>query len=158
MRRPKYPLEPLAQLRQRKANEAAEAFATAVVERENAERACVDAERRRAMHEAEAHELRQAEADALGRGELRAGDLARTGAWELGVSAQRQRHDDAVERAKGQEGRARDGERDARERVASARADVDVVDKDRAKWRDSQLRREEAQEEEAASEAWRRKG
>ncbi len=156
MRRPEYPLEPLAQLRQRRVDEAAKGLAAAVAERERAEQARARAEQQRAMHEAAAHELRQDEADALGRGELRAADLARAGAWELGIAAQRQRHDEAVERAKGEEGRAHEGEREARERVAATRTDADLVDKDRAKWLGAERLREEAREEEAASEAWRK--
>ena len=158
MRRPKYPLEPLAELRDRRIDAAVGELAGAVREREKAERARAEAEQRRTSHEAASAEVRRGEADALARGELRAADLTRGGAWELRIAAERAKQDETVDRARGEEGRAIAGEKDAKGKVASAEADAKVVSRDREKWNDAVRRREEAREEEAAAEAWRRKG
>jgi hypothetical protein len=155
MRRPRYPLEPLVELRDHHVDRAAAGLAGAIAKREDAERGRGAAEAVRAAHEASARQVRAAESDALDRGELRAADLAGADAWEARVAAESTAMSSEVERARTAEERARDGERAARGDLASRRAEADVVAKDRARWVDAQGRRTEAKEEEEASEIWR---
>jgi hypothetical protein len=157
MRRRRYPLEPLAELRDRKVDQAACGLAVAIAEREAAEHGRRTAEEARVSHDSAAHNVRTAEADALARGELCVSDLARADAWELRVGAERASLTAEIDRARGAEQRARDGERSAQGELTSRRADADVVESDRARWVDAQRRQSEAKDEEAAAEAWRPK-
>jgi hypothetical protein len=157
MRRPKYPLEPLVELRDRRVDQAAVGLAGAIGQREQAERGRRAAEAVRDAHDVQADEVRAAEADALAQGALRASDLANAGAWEVRVAAERAALVSHVERAQGAEHRAREGEQVARDEVAARRADAGVVAKDQVRWAEQQRRRFEAKEEEAASEVWRPK-
>jgi hypothetical protein len=158
MRRPKYPLEPLAKLREQKVDEATRALAGAVANREKAERARAGAELRRASHEADARGLRQAERGALERGELKAADLARAGAWEMRVAEDREKLEAVVKSTREEEKKARQGEAEARADATARRADAEVVEKDRTRWREGERKHAEAKEEEAATEAFRRRG
>jgi hypothetical protein len=157
MRRPRYRLEPLAELRDHQVEQAAVGLADAIAKREDAEHGRRAADATRAAHDAAAGQVRATESGALDRGELRAVDLAGAGTWELRVAAESTAMASAVERSRTAEERARDGERVARDEVATRRAAADVVAKDRARWLDEQRRRIEAKEEEAASEIWRPK-
>jgi hypothetical protein len=157
MRPPKYPLEPLARLRAQKVDEAARVLAGAVTTRETAERVRLGAEQRRASQEEEAKGVRDVEAEELLRGDLRVADLARAGAWEVRVASEQEKLALALTRAREEEGKAREGEKEARESVAAKRADAEVVEKDAARWREGVRKRAETKEEDAASEAWRRK-
>jgi hypothetical protein len=157
MRRRRYPLEPLAELRDTRVDQAVRGLAAAIAERDQAERGRRAAEESRASHDTAAARARSAEADALAHGELRVSDLARADAWELRVAAERAALTAEVDRARGTEHRAREGEQVARGEVASRRADADVIERDRARWTDAQRRQLEARDEEAASEAWRPK-
>lgn len=155
MRRPRYPLEPLVELRDHQVDRAAAGLAGAIANREDAEQGRRAADAARAAHEAAAHQVRVAESEALDRGELRAADLAGADAWEARVTHESAAMASAVERARTAEDRAREGERAARGDLAARRADADVVAKDRARWADEQRLRADAKEEEAASEIWR---
>ena len=157
MRPPKYALEPLAQLRDRKVDEAARALAGAVGEREAAEVERARAEQARAGHERAVRGACADEQQALERGELTAADLARADAWQIRVAAERASHDASLARARDVEGRARAKEQGAREQVASRRADAEVVANDRARWQEEQRKRAEARDEEAAAEGRRPK-
>jgi hypothetical protein len=157
MRPPKYALEPLAQLRDRKVEEAARALAQAVGEREAAEAERARADQARAGHERAVRGARVAERQVLERGELTAADLARADAWEIRVAAERAAHDASLARARDAEARAQAKEQGARELVASRRADAKVVANDRARWQDAQRKRAEARDEEAAAEGRRPK-
>jgi hypothetical protein len=156
MRPPRYPLEPLAKLREDQAEAAVRGLAKAVAGRDAAERARRSAEERRNAHEAAAERVRRGELEALGRGELRAGDLARAGAWETRVATEGEAMASEVIQARGVEALARDAEHAARTEVATRKAGAQVVDADRARWRDGLRRKAEAKEEEAAEEAFRR--
>jgi hypothetical protein len=155
MRPPRYALEPLAKLREEKVDAAVRGLATAVAKRDEAERGRRATEERRAAHEAAAARVRQAERDALERGELRAGDLARADGWEVRVAAERASIAADVEQARSTESRARDAEQQAKGEVASRKADAEVLEKDRARWTDDLRKRGEAREEEEAAEAYR---
>jgi hypothetical protein len=157
MRRRRYPLEPLAELRDRRVDQAVHELAASIAGRDEAERSRRAAEESRSSHNSAAQRARVAEADALARGELRVSDLARADAWELRVAAERAALTAEVDRARGAEHRAREGEHAARGEVASRQADAEVIEKDRARWADAQRRQSDARDEEAASEAWRPK-
>lgn len=151
----KYPLEPLLQHRERKVDDATAELGDAVRAREDAEEAKRRAERAKQEAEERAARVRAEEAERLERGELRAGDLAAAGQWEVGV-----RHAIAdLARVEGQAGaraeEARTAEDEARAALAREKADRDVVAKDRARFTDKVRRVSEAAEEESAEEAHR---
>jgi hypothetical protein len=154
---PKYPLEPLAALRARRAEAAALELAGAIRDREAAARTLRVAELRRDGHARVVSAVRGAERDALGRGELCARDLARADAWGIRAALERQLLAGAVGRAETAAASASAHEREAQEAVASRRADAHVVAGHRARWNEGERRRVEAREEEASSEAWRPK-
>src|SRR5262245_57015064 len=87
-RMPKYPLKPLLEHRERTARDATEELGKAVRGRETAEAERQRAEGRRKDAEARTEAVRRGEAESLGRGELRAIDLARAEAWEVSARAQ----------------------------------------------------------------------
>jgi len=154
----KYPLDPLAQLRAKQVDDATRELAATVKAREEAERAeaLARSERQRLAEESKA--VRDAERAALERGELRASDLMNADAWALRAREEEamaaRREIEATKRT----GAAKVGEEHARDRTAQRRADADVVERDRAKWEDRERRVTEAKAEEAAEEAWRRRG
>ena len=154
---PKYPLEPLAELREKKVEAAALELAEAVRKREAAARTLLAAELRRDAQARAVAGLRQSEHGALSRGELRARDLARADAWGIRVAGERQSLVGAVDHARASEATARGQERDAQGTLAARRADAQVVAGHRTRWDDEARHRLEAREEEASSEAWRRK-
>jgi len=157
MRPPRYPLEPLAKLREDQAGAAVRGLAAAVAGRDAAERARRLAEQRREAHESASTRVRETEQEALARGELRVGDLARAGAWETRVASEGETMASAVERARSTETRARAVEQSAQGDVATRKAAVEVVGADRARWQDAHRKKADAREEEAAEEAFRRK-
>jgi hypothetical protein len=151
----KYPLDSLLELRENEADRAAKVLAEAVRQREGAERAKRDAveAKRRAADEARA--IREAELARLEAGHLKAADLMRGDAWAAGVAAQQSRLEDEVMRAGERVAEARSAEGSAQSEVTARKADVDVVEKDRAKWQDRARREAEVRDEEEAAEAWR---
>jgi hypothetical protein len=154
MRTPRYPLEPLVELRDRKVNEARGDLASAARERSGAERRRLELEQKCEEHSAAVSCIRGAEDESLARGELRAADLARVDAWEVGVAVERDVLATEVERARVEETGMREREARALDEVASRSAEAQVVANDRVRWRDALHRRVEAREEEASSEAW----
>jgi hypothetical protein len=158
MRPPKYPLEPLAGLREHQADEAVRGLASAVRAREEATRARVAAQARRDEHLQDAARVCAAEGEALTRGELTAADLARADAWAVRVAADRAALEAGIRQAHAAETASRDEERAAQAAAAARRADAEVVEKDRARWNAALRRSVEAREEEASFEAWRPKG
>lgn len=155
MRPPRYALEPLADLRRSKADEAATGLAAAVAGRDASERQRRAAEQRREGHDAQAAQAREAEHEALARGELRAADLARGDAWEVRVATERAALTGALDQARASEEQARTAEAAARSELANREADARVIEKDRARWDEQQRKRAEAKEEEEAAEAYR---
>jgi hypothetical protein len=156
MRPKKYPQEPLAMLRAKHVDEATATLAKAVRAREEAER--VERSHRKIHEDAEAKAKAtlDAERDALERGELRAGDLARASTWSARVEEEQRQLERRALNASSRALGARDAEDAARGGVTSARADEAVVERDRARWEESERKRADAKEEEAASEAWRK--
>src|SRR5581483_2689107 len=140
-RPPRYALEPLAELRDRKVDEATRGLAAAVAGRDAAERARREAESRRDRHDAEAAAIRATELGALERGELRAADLANAGGWEARVAAEHAELANGVARAGAAEASARDAEQQARRDVADRKADAEVVARDRARWEEALRKR-----------------
>jgi len=157
MRPPRYPLEPLVEVRKRAADVATRRLSGAVKTREAATRARHAAEEARGEHERASSRVREAERCALERGELRAADLARAETWGLRVAADHARLSEGVERARATEARASDAHLEAQAGASSRRAEADVVAKDRARWEDQRRKSAEARDEEAASEGWRPK-
>lgn len=157
MRPPRYPLEPLAKLREDQADAAVRGLAEAVSVRHSAERHRLAAEQRRDDHEEAAARVREAEGEALARAELRVADLARAGAWETRVASEGESMASQLERAREAETSARDAEVAARGEVTTRKAGAEVVGADRMRWRDALRKVADAKEEEAAEEAFRRK-
>lgn len=157
MRRPRYPLETLAEHRDRRVDDAVRGLAQAIRARETAEDA-----RRRAENEREGHDARVCrtvaeEQTALERGELAASDLAHAHAWRVREDAERAALAEQVERAGRAEDQARTGEQGARDAVVVRRAEAEVVIQDRERWTAAARKRADAKEEEDAAEAFRPK-
>ena len=153
MRSPRYPLEPLVELRQKKVDEAVRELAGAARDRDSAAGARRAVEERRGAHERAIADVRAAEGEALARGELRVADLARAGAWSLRVGADGDALAAGVERARATEARARAAEATAQSAVGSRRAEAQVVTQHRARWGETRRKDLEAKDEEASSEA-----
>ena len=154
---PKYPLEPLVALREKKVEEAATELAEAIRRREAAGRALRAAEARREAQARVVAGIRGAELEALSEGRLRARDLARTDAWGARAAAERDALTAAVQQAGAAEAKAREGEGEAKAGVTARRAEARVVEAHRERWDDDRRRGLEAREEEASAEAWRPK-
>ena len=153
-RPPKYPLEPLLEHRERRVDDATAELGDAVRAREAAEEARKRAEAERRAEEERAAQILAAEADLLGKGELRAADLARAEAWKHAEDVRLRDLAAAEGRAASAVDAARGAEQDARAALAQKKADHDVVAKDEARFIDAKKRETEAREEEAAEEAW----
>lgn len=152
---PKYPLKPLLEHRARKVDESTAQLGAAVRAREAADeaRARAEAVRRDALERAA--KAREEEAARLARGELCALDLARGGAWEIGVQARVEQLTNARDAADDEARAARESEALARVGLAHDMADRDVVAKDEARFRERAAKRALEVEEEAAEEAYR---
>lgn len=157
MRPPKYPLDPLAKVRARDVDDAAQKLAGSVNAREKAQGARVASERARDDHEEAARRAREEERAKLERGELRAADLMQQDAWEVRVASERAAHERRVDDTASKEAAAREDERAARGGLASRKADEAVVAKHREAWDGREKKAREARDEEAAVEAWRPK-
>jgi hypothetical protein len=155
MRPPKYPLEPLAELRRNEADAATGRLGVARKARDAAERQRLALEEKEHAEAAAAACVRSVEQDRLARGELQVSDLSAAGAWESGIAAKRQALEVAVHRARDVEQEARAGEEKAAREVVSREAGAQVVEGDRSRWQQEQRKRAEAKEDEAASEARR---
>ena len=153
----KYPLESLVRVRKQREDAALSSHAAHITARALAERTRREAEEERACAEALAQRVREHERCALDRGELRVGDLMHADAWEARVKVEGERLARGVLEAASHESSARDAEARSRQELAHKKADVQVVEKDRARWADEKRRGEEAKDEEAAQEAWRPK-
>jgi hypothetical protein len=157
MRPRKYPLEPLAELRDKRVDEANGALGSAVRVRDAAARLLRAAEQRREGQALAVAVARKAELDALGQGDLRAWDLARADAWGVRVAAERRGLTAEVDRAQAADTKAREAEGEAQTAVTLRRADAQVIAGHRSRWEEARRRALEAREEEAAFEAWRPK-
>ena len=154
---PKYPLEPLVALREKKVEEATSELAAAMRRHEAAARVLRTAEARREAQARTVAEIRAAELEALSQGDLRAHDLARGDAWGSRVAFEREALVANVERAGAAEVEARQNESKAQAGVAARRADARVVEGHREHWDTERRKVAEAREEEASAEAWRPK-
>jgi hypothetical protein len=146
---PKYPLKPLLEHRERLVTDAKDELAQAARAREAAEDARREAEAQRLRAADEAARQRDDEAERLARGELRAIDLARAEAWEVGVRAEMDDLDRAVSaRARRTEEMAAK-EQAALGTLVRRTSERDVVAKDEQRF-DAQVRRRTAASEEEA--------
>jgi|SRR5579883_1381549 len=152
---PKYPRASLAEVRKVQVERAARRLTGAAGDRDDAERRRLAVERREDAHAAAAGDVREAERAALARGELTVADLVRADAWETRVAAERAAIAAEVDRARGDEARAADVERVARDDLARRDAEAQVVARDRARWQQASLKQAEKREEEASLEGWR---
>jgi hypothetical protein len=149
----KYPLDPLLELRERQVDDAARDLAKAVDARQKAENAKRAAETARETAEERAARAREEERQALERGELRAGDLMRAQAWEVGVAKEHDQLSKQVAAATQGEANARAEENGKRGDLASRQADAEVVEKDKERFVAGEQKKQLAKEEEAAEEA-----
>jgi hypothetical protein len=154
---PKYPLEPLAALREKKVERATTELAGALRTREAAARTLRTAEARRDAQEQAAARVRAAELEALAKGELRARDLARVDAWGVRAGAERAALVTIVDRAATAEGTAREAEAQAQASLVVRHADARVVEVHRERWNEERRKDLEARDEQASEEAWRPK-
>jgi hypothetical protein len=157
MRPPRYPLEPLAELRGARVGEAKGRLAEASRAREAARQARLGTESLLGGHERAAAGVRRAESEALEKGKLSAGDLARGAEWAVREAAERGALVASVQRAAQVEAAATEAERVARSTLASRKSEAEVVAKDSARWRAGQRKKAENREEQDVSEAWRPK-
>src|SRR6266851_10070859 len=119
MRPPKYPLEPLAELRDMKVDLALGELAGARRAREATERERVASEQKSLAHAGAADRARRAETEALERGDLRVADLACAHAWEVRVSSERRALTSELERARASDAGARAAEDQAGQEAVS---------------------------------------
>jgi hypothetical protein len=155
VRPPKYPLELVVDVRKRRVDEASRDLAKAARGREAAENRRVVTQKRNDAHGAAAERVRCAEEDALVRGKLSVADLSRAGSWEARVAQERGALAGELSKALANEAGARAEERQAQEKLESRMGESQLAVNHRARWREGLQRRTEANEEEAASEAWR---
>lgn len=153
MPRPKYPLQPLLQHRERRVDHATAELGRAIQTREAAEAQRLGAERARRDAEVRARAVKAEEVQRLERGELRAVDLARVEAWDVAARLHIEQLSDALEAAEAKELRAVDEEELSRKDLAGKTADRDVVAKDAARFDARLQHRVMLAEEEAAEEA-----
>jgi hypothetical protein len=154
---PKYPLESLARVRDRRVDMAATDLARSSRAVEAAQRAHEVAESAQAKHRQAAEVLRRAEEAALAKGALRAADLALREAWRLRVQAESRDLQAQSAAARVTETRALDDERDAKARLAIRKVDADVVHEHHVRFDEVHQKRAEARDEEASLETWRPK-
>jgi len=155
MASPKYPLQPLLEHRERAVDDRTAELGGAVRTRETAEHRSLDAAAAQQAAEASAAATRAKEQEMLGAGVLRAGDLARGQAWEIGAQAQIADLARVTASAEAKADEARRGENDARQGLAHAMADRDVVIKDEARFQQKVAKKQASAEEEQAEEAYR---
>ncbi len=158
MPRPKYPLQPVLEDRQRKVDDQAAELGQSIRRREAAEAAKAKAEAVKREAEQAAAAVRADEAEALARGELRAIDLMRAEAWEVAEKARIDSLSRAADAAAAKAASAQREEVDARVTLAQKKAEHDVVVKDKGRFAERLAKKAQAAEEEAAEEAWRPKG
>jgi dTMP kinase len=151
----KYPLDPLARVRELEVDDAARALGGAAAAREEAATRRALAARARAGAEAEARALADSERGALERGELRVADLMHGDAWQAKVRVEHAELARRADEATAREEAALAEEARARANVAAREADAQIVARDRARWTDAERRRDEAKEEEALTDPWR---
>jgi hypothetical protein len=157
MRPRKYPLDPLARLREKRVGDATRLLSDAIRARQEAEQREESAQARKDDAAKEVLAVGGRERSALERGELRADDLALGAAWKVRMDADRAELEGQLAKALSQTSAAQAQEGTAQDGVARARADAEVVARDRAKWEEAGRKKEEAAEEEVADEAFRRK-
>ena len=150
-----YPRASVLEHRERLADAAKDALARAISEREARRAACARAEAEVLRAEATRAEVLSQEAARLARGELRADDLVRQGAWEqatLATLAELRKKVAAAAKLL-EDGVAQ--EREALAELANRKADVDVLEKDRERHFLEERKKAEAREEEESAEARR---
>jgi hypothetical protein len=154
---PKYPLECVVQARGKKVERAERELAAAAGAMQAADRVRAEAELRRDRHEATASHVCGREIDALWRGELRVQDLNAAHQWAMHDAVEDRRLRTEAEQARADSARAASTEQTARTELALRKAEAEVIEHDRSRWRRGQRKKIEVREEEALFEAWRPK-
>jgi hypothetical protein len=154
---PKYPLETLARVRDRRVDLAATDLARSSRAVEVAERARTVAEEAQAKHREAAAVLRSREDEAFAKGALRASDLALREAWRLRSEAESRDLQAQSDAARVAETSALADERNAKTRLATRKVDADVVHEHHVGFDEVHRKRAEARDEEASLETWRPK-
>jgi len=149
---PKAPLEALHRVRQVRVEQATRALASRVVAHQVAAARKARAERERARHDEALRDLRDTERARLTRGELRVVDLARAGAHEVRLGAERDAL--AAEEAHAEDAlrEARAAEVVARAEVARRAAEAELVARARTRLELATLRARDSHDEELAAE------
>jgi hypothetical protein len=152
VKRRRYPLEPLRDLRASELEERRIETAHRAIARSQAEQELEHATEKRARAEQAVDALEQAERIRLDRGLARAADLQRSDAWRAGTQA-------AVERLREQEASAAQTRRDAasqeelaRRRLTRSDADLRAVQRHETAWQERRRAAEDLAEDEQAAE------
>lgn len=151
----KYPLEPLARIREAEVDEASHTFAAAVRARLEAASRLAESEAAEARFLEVAAEVARRESLAFASGVLRAGDLEQNAVFEVGVSIEHETYRNAVRSAEAALAEASANEERARALVAEKKAQAEAVERARAKFVAKERRVADANEDEAAEEAIR---
>jgi hypothetical protein len=156
MRPRRYPLDPLARLREKGVDDATKLLADAIRAREAAQRLEAAALARHDAAEENARVVIEGEEAALDRGELRTADLAMGAAWRARDERERAVLERRLARAVEGTEAASTVEQGAKGAVLNAHAQAEVVARDRTKWEGAERKRSGAAEEEAAAETFRK--
>jgi hypothetical protein len=157
MPRKKYPLEPLARLKEERAKQKTHELGRAASTREAAQRKREGAEAEREAARATARRIRDEERGSLENGALSVRDLVQASAWESRVGVEDAERTRSVDRALVAEDQARAAEAVVREDLSRAHAESEIVQRHHERWRAAVTKDEESREEEALAEAFRPK-
>jgi hypothetical protein len=157
MPRRKYPLEPLARLKENRAESKTRELAKAVSTREAAQKKREGAEADREASRAGARRILFEEQGLLAEGSLHVADLVRASTWEARVRAEDAEKTRTVDGSLAAEEKARAAEAEVKAVVARARAESEVVQRHRERWSAAMKKEEESREEEALAEIHRPK-
>jgi hypothetical protein len=153
----KYPLEPLARLKEDRTEQKTRELGKALSSREAAQKKREGAEAEREAARASASRVRNEERAALASGALSARDLMQANAWESRVATEDAERTRDVDRALAAEGKTKAAETRVRADLARAQAESEVIRRHHERWRAEANKAEEAREEESLVEAFRPK-
>jgi hypothetical protein len=154
----RYPLEPLQRLRKERVETSAHKLADALLLVETSRTELERRAHQKASFEAECSRTEQAERVRLEKGAVKAGDLLQGAAYRIGADIEKAHRTGEVKKATSALDQARADAETKREGVASARADADVVDKNRQAWQAQREKEREKAEELGAEEAFSGRG
>jgi hypothetical protein len=153
----KYPLEPLARLKEERAEQKTRELGKALSSRETAQKKREGAEAKREAARTSASRVRNEERAALANGALSVRDLMQANAWESRVATEDLERTREVDRALAAEGEAKAAETRVRGDLAQAQAESEVIRRHHERWSAAVKKDDEGREEEALAEAFRPK-